>query len=891
MVEEPWAKSVEEVAGECRVDLAKGLDLREVDERRGRFGPNQLREAQTRPAWRILVAQLKSLVIIILGGGAILAFVSGQHVEGIALVAVIVVNSGIGFVSEWRAVRAMEALQSTQEHTTMVRREGREQEIPAAELVPGDLVLLEAGQTVPADIRLVEAEHVRAVEAALTGESVPAGKHEESVDEEAPLAERPGMLFMGTDVAKGNAEGIVTATGMNTELGHISELAELAEDEEAPLQKRLDDLGRRFAWIVLGTAAVIAGGGLLVGQPPLLMIKTAIALGLAAVPEGAPIVATIALARGMWLMSKRQALINRLTAIETLGSTQVIFTDKTGTLTRNRMTVRKVITTEGAVEVSDNETSETRERFADAPLATRILEIGALCNGASLEEEAGKNPTGDPMEVALLEAARDFSRSRHDLLDDRPQERVVEFDPAVMMMAAFQMTKDGNYEVAVKGAPGKVLEASSTIATPDNDGGQTELTGEERNRWRERIEDAAQQGLRLLAMADRTASDRDGDPYENLRFLGLLGLEDPPATGVKDAIGHCRDAGITVNVVTGDQPETAHAIGRQTGILDDHHGMDLVLRGRELDPPGEMSDGHRREVLEARIFARVSPEQKLNLVEIFQNDGRVVAMTGDGVNDAPALKKANIGIAMGRRGAEAARQAADMILKDDAFSSIVAAVEQGRIIFANIRRSILFMLCTNGAEVVTVAAATLAGAPLPLRPLQILYLNVITDVLPALALSVGKGGGDVMHQPPRDPEEKILSKREWQAITSWSLILAACVLAAFTVALQILAVDEITAVTISFFTLACGKLWFVFNLRERGSRLLRNSIVENPWVWASIVVCIGFLLAAMYWPSLAGILKVRPLAAAGWLTALGFSLLPLLIGQVRRSVQGARHEA
>jgi Ca2+-transporting ATPase len=413
-----------------------------------------------------------------------------------------------------------------------------------------------------------------------------------------------------------------------------------------------------------------------------------------------------------------------------------------------------------------------------------------------------------------------------------------------------------------------------------------------RRQWSQRAEDLADQGLRVLAVADKTVSDVESAPYEGLRFLGLVGLHDPPRRDVQSSIRECKSAGIRVVMMTGDQPATAAAIGRQTGIVDDDEQDPALIHGSALIDPDEMDQSTRQRTLATAIFARVSPRQKLHLIKLMQSEGLTVAMTGDGVNDAPALKKADIGVAMGRRGTDAARQAADMVLLDDAFSSIVAAVRQGRIIFGNIRKSVMFMLCTNVAEVAAVAAASAAGGftnlPLPLLPLQILYLNVVTDVFPALALGMGKGEPDVMKRKPRPRSEPVLTRAHWSAIGGWSVLVAACVLGALIVASYLLGFEQKQAVTASFLTLAFGKLWFVFNLRNPGSRLLDNDIVRNPYIAGSIALCAALLIAAVYLPGLSGVLKTQDPGLRGWLLVLGMSLIPFILGQGLRIVQALR---
>jgi Ca2+-transporting ATPase len=457
-----------------------------------------------------------------------------------------------------------------------------------------------------------------------------------------------------------------------------------------------------------------------------------------------------------------------------------------------------------------------------------------------------------------------------------------------MMMATYHRAEDG-LEIAVKGAPSRVLDACATIVQDNPDGAQS-LDDETRRQWVKRSQSLAAEGLRMLAVADRFVDSAEDEPYKNLRFLGLVGLLDPPRERIRQAIDECQAAGIRVIMVTGDQHATAAAIADQTGVTDETEPR--VIHGSELSDPDEMSEDQRRRVFETEIFARVSPEQKLHLIKLMQARGQTVAMTGDGVNDAPALKKADIGVAMGQRGTDAARQAADMVLLDDAFSSIVAAVRQGRIIFDNIRQSIMFMLCTNVAEVIAVAVASAAGGfskvPIPLLPLQILYLNVITDVFPALALGMGKGEADVMRRDPRPRHESVLTRRHWTAIGGWAVLLAACVLAGLVVAFYGLNFVQRQAVTVSFLTLAFGKLWFVLNLRRPGSAFFNNDIIKNPYVLGSIVLCAVLLLAAVYLPGLSDVLQTVNPTGPGWLVVLAMSLGPFVFGQVLRVIQRAR---
>lgn len=876
------AAGIEETLAEFDVRKENGLTDDEAQVRLKRYGPNQLRLAQSQPWWRILLGQFHSIVIYLMGAAAILAFATGRLPEGFAVLAVLLVNTAIGFVSEWRAVRSMAALRRLGEHMTRVRREGSEREIAASEIVPGDIILLESGDLVPADLRLLEAEHLRVNEAPLTGESVAVSKLTDTLAPDTNLADRTNMLYKGTSIADGTAMGAAAATGSETELGRVSALAESAEGTVAPLQRRLDQLGHRLAVLTIFIAVAVAAVGFLVReQQAALVLETALALGVAAIPEGLPIVATIALARGMYLMAARNALVNQLTAVETLGATRVIFSDKTGTLTENRMRLRKIVSPTGDLVLEETGTGEA---LADKEGVRRVLEVGLLCNGASLQQEQGEdNPRGDPTEIALLAGGKNLGLERESLLQERPEARVEKFEPRLKKMATFHQ-EDGQYYVAVKGAPEAVLDVCTDIQSVE--GGTEPLDDKTRQQWVERANQMAGEGLRLLAMAEKRTETKDSDPYEALCFLGLVGLLDPPREKVKEAIDACQAAGIRVEMVTGDQAETATAIARAVGIVGDKDDPEAIsMLGRDIGSPEDIDDEQQEKIYRANIFARVSPEQKLDLVGIYQDRGEIVAMTGDGVNDAPALKKADIGIAMGKRGTEAAKQVADMVLKDDAFETIVAAVQQGRVIFGNIRKSVVFMLTTNVAEVLAVAIATGAGWPLPLLPLQILYLNVLTDVFPALALGVGPASGSEMKEPPRSPRESVLTRAHWTEITGFAALMAACVLVALLLADHWLELTELEAVTVSFLTLAFGKLWFIFVLRNPKSPVLRNEITRNPWAWGALALCMVLLAAAVYLPLLSGLLQTRPLGWQPWLLILAMSVIPLLVGQTVREAQ------
>ncbi|MEW5912250.1 MAG: cation-transporting P-type ATPase [Thermodesulfobacteriota bacterium] len=873
-----WSRPWPEVVRELTTSPEMGLEPAEAAARLRRHGPNRLHQVRAQSAWAILFNQIKNLIVAFLLAAALLSFWFGDHTEALAILAVIVLNTAIGFVTELKGVRSVESLRRLGDVLTRVRRGGAVQELPATELVPGDIVVLEAGDVVTADLRLLRTSNLQADESVLTGESLPVGKDPEPLAADTPLAERRNMLFKGTIVTRGAGEAAAVATGMDTELGRISALVQETEDQTTPLEERLNQLGHRLIWLCLAVAALVAAAGIAFGQAVYLMIETAIALAVAAIPEGLPIMATIALARGVWRMARRHALITRLAAVETLGATSVIFTDKTGTLTENRLSVTRL-------SLPGEEVRPDEYPRGLSPALRRALEVAALCNNAS-RQAAGPDgearQTGDPLEAALLAAADQAGLDRAELRRRWPRLREEAFDSETRMMATFH-GQPGSYLVAVKGAPEAVLAACSSLAGPQ---GPRPLSEAERRVWLERNQELAAGGLRVLALAVKTADRVGGAPYQGLEFLGLVGLADPPRAEVQEAVALCRRAGIRVVMVTGDQAATARSVALAVGLAAE--GEAQVVQGQELAGLESRAAAARRSLLAASVFARVSPKQKLDLIGLHQEQGAVVAMTGDGVNDAPALKKADIGVAMGRRGTQVAREAADMILTDDAFASIVHAVEQGRIIFANIRKFVLYLLSCNVSEVLAVALAALVGAPLPLLPLQILFLNLVTDVFPALALAAGEGSPGLMQRPPRDSTEPILTRSHWLAVGGYGLAITACVLGALALALHWLRMPPERAVSVSFLTLALAQLWHVFNMRHSQAGLLMNDITRNPFVWAALALCGGLLLLAVYLPGLSQVLRVSDPGPGGWLVVLVMSLLPLALGEAVRRVRRRR---
>ncbi len=883
-----WQEEAEAVLDRLGVSRDAGLSAGDIRGRQQKYGRNVFRRQKSRSVLSILTDQFKSFVIALLLAAAVVSLLLGHHVEAIAVLAAILINTVIGFVTELKAVRSMDALRKLSQVEARVRRDSDIADVSAINLVVGDIVPLEAGDLIPADLRLLEANKLQVNESALTGESEPVTKDTEPKAADAPLAERTCMVYKGTSITRGSGEGVVVAVGRQTEIGQIQTMLEEAEEETTPLEKRLNRLAHRLIWVTLGLTAVLAVVGTLSGRDLTLMIKSAVALAVAAIPEGLPIVATVALARGMLDMARRNALVNKLASVETLGATSIIGADKTGTLTENRMTVRSLILGAGARRLQwkqdhDKETAKSdgsEATNADDRLLKEALRTGVLCNNASLsnddEEDGG---SGDPMEIALLAAGQAADITRKGLLDEWPEVREEAFDPDTKMMATIHET-DAGYLVAVKGAPNAVIEKCSRIAGEDGD---RDFTDDDRENWSKHNEDLANDGFRVLAVANKKSESRDVEPYEALTLIGLVGLLDPAREDVPEAIAECRNAGVRVIMMTGDQPGTARKIAADIGLVDDPSAE--VVLGTDLgDDDEEISNAKRGRILETSIFARVTPRQKLTIIDKHREAGSVVAMTGDGVNDAPALKKADIGVAMGKRGTQVAREAADMILRDDAFPTIVIAIRQGRVIFENIRKFVVYLLSGNVAEIIAVAAASVAHIPLPLLPLQILFLNLVLDVFPALALGLGRGDPHIMQQPPRPSHEPVLPSSHWQAITVYGVVIAAAVLAALLLAIEHLQMEPEQAVTVSFLTLSFARMWHVFNMRDRNAAVFKNEITRNPFVWLALSVCLVLIVAATQIPVLAQVLSLRSPSVSGWLLAWGASLTPVIIGQLLKSM-------
>jgi P-type Ca2+ transporter type 2C len=865
-----------------------GLTADEVRARLARHGPNALRAAPPVSAWRILLAQLRGVVVWLLIVAAGVAVVMGDRAEAIAIAVVLVLNAALGFVMELRANRAMEALLSLEVPHAVVIREGRRREVDAREVVPGDVLALEAGAMIAADAYLLDARELVTSEAPLTGESLPVHKRSgQALAAPTPLAERANLVFRSTFAAAGSGRAVVYATGMETEVGKIGTLVAGVTAEPTPLEKRLDELGHRLVWIALAAAGAVALLGWLHGIALADTVETGIALAIAAVPEGLPAVATIALAVGVRRMARRHALIRRLPVVESLGSATVVCTDKTGTLTRGEMTVTELRTADRRWKVTGiGYAPEGEIRDGDAPadrgdpVLRRLLSAAVLANNAELlRGDDGWTVRGDPTEGALLAAAAKAGVDRHALLADAPESGEVPFSSERMMMATFHRGADGGAFMAVKGAPGRLLERCTRQLAA---GGERPLTDAERKALRGANEEMAGRGLRVLAMAWKDAPEaHTADALRGLTFLGFAGMMDPPADGVPETIRTLRDAGIRTVMITGDQRATAEAVGRELGIVA---GGEEVFDGAAL---GALQGDEWLEcVTQAGAFSRVSPEDKLRLVDGYRRAGEVVAMLGDGVNDAAALRRADVGVAMGIRGTDVAKEAASVVLQDDRFATVAAAVEEGRVVYANIRRFVFYLFSCNVAEVLVLFIAGLAGLPAPLAALPILWMNLVTDTFPALALAMEPADEGVMRRPPRDPRAAILSPPFLRSIGLYAALITVCALGAYLIALRTVPLEH--ARTVAFQTLSLAQVFHLGNARSSAPVLSRDAITRNQWALAAVVGVIGLQLAAAYLQPLPSILRVAVPTAADWLLILPFSLAPAVAGQAVKLVRHAR---
>ncbi|PIU00727.1 MAG: ATPase [Bdellovibrionales bacterium CG10_big_fil_rev_8_21_14_0_10_45_34] len=797
-----------------------GLSESEAEHRLQTFGPNQIVSAPPPSNFELVARQLKNVVVVLLFLAALFSAINQDFVEAAAVLLVLVLNTLIGFAMEKRALIALHSLKNLTQKYSQVLRDSKTQKIPTSAIVPDDLVYVRMGELVPADGVLLESVDLSVDESSLTGESVPVTKHASDI---GGSSDQETVVYTGSHIVTGWALLQTTKTGMNTKLGHIAKLTQSADEEVTPLEKRLSQLGKTLMWV----SALFAGAMVLVSfireSDMVLMIKTSIALAIATIPESLPIIGTIALARGVSRMAKKNALVNRLSSIETLGATSSIVTDKTGTLTEGRMDVQEVFLA----------------REEDRELLLRAM---ALNNNSDLSTK-----TGDTLELGLLRYLKEKSVLQQTVCQQYARAREIPFQSKTKMMATFHRQNE-NYFVTVKGAPEFLIERAN-------------LNAEGKDFWSRMNLEIAGRGLRVIGFAQKEVQDVNDSAFSSLTMLGLVGLVDPPRKGVKSTIELCQSAGIRIVMASGDQPATAHSIAKELGIANSES---IVVTGRELSE--ELSEKSTKEKFEsAVVFARVSPENKLRLVEALQQMGEVVAMTGDGVNDAPALKKADVGIAMGIRGTQVAQEVSDIVLKDDRFETIVDAVAEGRNIFHNIRRAVTYLLSCNLSEVLVVGLTSLITGNPPLTAMQILFLNLVTDVFPAIALALGSPAsrGDLATSQPH-MRASLLQKAQWQVIVKYGLIISGICLGVYYYSHYILEYDDMRARTMAFLTLASAQLFHIYTFRTQRRALWNNDIIKSPTALLSVAFCFGLIVLCVSLPATQKVLSLSAVSMFDW---------------------------
>ncbi len=885
---DPHSQSIQNVIDQLHSDAIKGLTGLEAQKRIKVFGANAVQSQVRKSMWIILVSQFISPLVWILVVAAGLAFIFQEWLEGIAIMVVIIINAGLGFYMEFQAIKSMEALKKLSQMVTLVCRGGQLSKISATRLVPGDIILIEAGDIVPADARLIEENNLAVSEAILTGESVPVSKDAGIVIKaDAPMANRINIVFKGTMVTRGNARAIVTGTGRNSALGQIAQLTETAEKSTTPLEKKLNVLSKKLIWLTLVIVLLVLLLGLVQGRGTYLMIETAIALAIAAIPEGLPIVATVALARGMLRLARHNVVVKRLTSIETLGETEIICTDKTGTLTENQLYPDTIVFDFGEAQVHfDQHTlvfSDARDEWLGHTYAfDQLQKVAVLCNNASIYANNSRDPIGDPLEIALLKFSAGSKGAFTGIQQDYPRVREIPFDSDTKMMGTLHKNgKRPDYLVCIKGALEVILKESDHVLTRE---GKKPLT--DKQAWMDKANTIAGRGVRLLALAYNEIDTPREDFTHNLILIGMIGFIDPPRKEIRNAVQTCQNAGIKVVMVTGDHPETARYIAQKIDLFGKEHAP--VIQGAALEETSSQIGGISPDIQKSTIFARVSPAQKLKLVQLYQDMGKTVGMTGDGVNDTPALKKADIGIAMGKRGTEAAREVADLVLKDDAFTSIVVAIRQGRSIFENIRYFVVYLLSCNLSELMLVALAFFSNLTMPLLPLQILFINMVTDVFPAFALGMNRESDNIMDQPPRSKNIPIIDKSLWIAIVVYAIGITIGSLGALLFASYYLRLSEGLANNFAFYTLILGQLWHVFNLTDIKKSFFINEITRNSFIWLAILLSILILVLAYVNPVLNEVLQLETFTPEYLGYVFMFSLFPVFFVQIIKRLHWIR---
>lgn len=883
--------SINEVVKKHGTDPKRGLTSSEASARLEKYGPNMIESSNKKSIWKKIFEQIADPMVLLLIAAAIVSAFTGDAIECAIIIAIVVINAIMSIIQEGKAEDSVAALQKMSSPEATVIRDGKRGHVKAEDLVPGDIVILETGDIIPADMRLIETSNLKIDESSLTGESVAVEKDASfTTNEDVGIGDRENYAHSSSIVTYGHGIGLVTGTGSNTEIGKIATSLDEVEDKDTPLQNQLKKLSKVLAILVIVVCIAVFAVGYLRGGADLLEnFMIAVSLAVAAIPEGLTAVVTIVLSIGMNRMAERKAIVKNLLSVETLGSTTVICSDKTGTLTQNEMTITKVYTNDTEYEVEgsgyrpEGEIRDENKQVVESDDQIKLLmTIASLCNDANLIRDGEEYKiTGDPTEGAMLSFAEKWNINQEDLNEKHPRIQEIPFDSTRKMMTTFHEL-DGKYYAMTKGAPDIIMKNSSNILI---DGNLIEFSDAKRKELADENNNLASQALRVMAYAFKPLESLDTDlTTENIEhdmvFVGLTGMIDPPRPEARAAVAECHASGIDVIMITGDYFETALAIAKDLGIAD---SRDQAMQGSELN---DKTHEEIREIVKTkRIFARVSPENKVQLVKALEANDNVVAMTGDGVNDAPAIKNADIGISMGITGTDVAKDASDMILVDDNFATIVNAVEEGRVIFSNIKKFVSFLLSCNIAEVLIVFISILLGLPSPLTPIQLLWLNLVTDAFPALALGVEPAEPGLMEEPPRDPKESIISGEVKTNLIMQSIYITIAVLAAYIVGLKWIFPDSIEgAHTMVFATLITSELLRAFSVRSTKYTLKELGFTTNPNLIKAVLLSFSLLLVVMYVPVLTELFEVVSLTWE-WIPVLILSLIPLVLGEIGKIVR------
>lgn len=883
-----YSQNKNHILSELTTNIETGLSSNEVKSRLEKYGTNELKDEKKKSFISKVIAQFTDFLVLILIGSAIISIAVDKGDDAIVILAIVIVNAFLGIYQEGKAEKALDALKKMSSPTAKAIRNGHLEVVPASDLVPGDIVSLEAGDIIPADLRLIQSSNLKIEEASLTGESVPVEKHSDIVlDEEVGLGDRTNMAYMSTAVSYGRGKGVVVATGHNTEIGKIATMIQSFENEATPLQRQLNQLGKILGITIIFICIAVFGIGLLQGRDMLEMFMIAISLAVAAIPEGLPAIVTIVLAIGMNRMVKRNAIVKKLLAVETLGSTTVICSDKTGTLTQNEMTVVKVFSDGKVIDVTGSGYEPVGEFLSDeAPINIEdigdlqtILSISALANDADLEKtNDGYRIIGDPTEGALITLAGKGNVTKNTINSKYPRIEEIPFDSGRKMMTTFHKNYIPNKIISfTKGAPDIIINRCNRISIHGKVSAFDDVMKKEVLKVNSSF---SKNALRVLAFAYKEYNElpKDISPDINemdMTFVGLVGMIDPARPEAKEAIKNCKNAGIKTIMITGDYKETAFAIAKELEMAD---SIDQAMMGDELN---KISDEELKEVVKKiKVFARVSPEHKVRIVDALKSNGEIVAMTGDGVNDALALKKSDIGVSMGITGTDVAKNTAELILTDDNFASIVSAVEEGRIIYSNIKKFVFFLLSCNIGEILLIFTSILLNLPVPLLAIQLLWLNLITDSFPALALGVEKGDPDIMKLSPRNPKEPILNRNMLTGIILQSIAIAAASLLAYRWGLINYVDDLDKARTITFATLITAELLRAYSSRSQRFTLFKIGFFSNKTLVFGTVFSFILLLGVLYIPFVQPIFNTFSLGFREWSVVIGYAIIPLVIGEL-----------